>query len=80
LLPESAARQGHGACALRSSPSTPSPFPSLSEIAAQQEEKPHGYWTGAAADLGKSPMGGGAGTGRAIGAALKGQRPRVWGE
>jgi hypothetical protein len=64
FFPEQRLRQGHGACALRSSPSTPSPFPSLSEFAAQQEEKPHGYWTGAAADLGKSPMGGGAGTGR----------------
>jgi hypothetical protein len=42
FLPEQQLRQGHGACALRSSPSTPSTFPSLSGFAAQQEEKPHG--------------------------------------
>jgi hypothetical protein len=58
--------QGHGACL--STFSTPSPFPSLSGFAAQHEEKPHGLLDrGAAADLGISPMGGGAAQGEGLG-------------
>jgi hypothetical protein len=56
------------------------PLPLPLWIAARHEEKPQGLLArGATADLGNSPMGGGAVQGGRLGAALKGRRPRVWG-